>query len=176
MERRDNMTTHRLTETAMLTSLALIIFIVELQLPHIVPIPGLKLGLANIITVFAVYRYRAGEVLLILTARILLGGFFSGNMLALMYSMAGGALCLMGMLALRRILTERYIWLASVWGAILHNIGQITVACLIAGWGLLAYLPVLLISGCFAGAFTGLCAQFIILRKAPVRFNEPTQV
>ena len=87
------MKARKLTELAMLTSLALIIFIVELQLPNPFPIPGVKLGLANIITVYAVYRYRAREAFLIVLIRILLGSFFSGNMMALMYSMAGGMLC-----------------------------------------------------------------------------------
>lgn len=154
----------RLTELALLTALALIIFVIELQFPIPVPVPGVKLGLANIITVFAVYHYRAREVFLIVFARILLGSFFSGNLMALMYSMAGGILCLVGMVWLKRIISERYIWLCSVLGAVLHNIGQISVACLIAGWGLLAYLPFLLVSGCIAGAFTGLCVQMILQR------------
>ena len=158
------MNVKKLTELALLTALALIIFVIELQIPNSVPIPGVKLGLANIITVFAVYHYRASEVALIVFARILLGSFFSGNMMALMYSMAGGCLCLVGMLGLKHILTERCIWICSVLGAVLHNIGQITVACLIAGWGLLAYFPFLLVSGCIAGAFTGGCAQIVLKR------------
>ena len=68
------MKTNRLTELAMLTALALIIFIVELQIPAPFPIPGVKLGLANIVTVYAVYRFRAGEAAMVLLARILLGG------------------------------------------------------------------------------------------------------
>ena len=147
-----------------MTALALIIFVIEIQIPNPVPIPGVKLGLANIITVFAVYHYRAREVFLIVFVRILLGSFFSGNMMALIYSMAGGLLCLLGMLGFKHILTVRYIWICSVLGAVLHNIGQISVACLIAGWGLLAYLPFLLVSGCIAGAFTGLCVQMILQR------------
>ena len=158
------MKTKKLTEIALLTAVALIIFVIELQIPNPVPIPGAKLGLANIITVFAVYQYRAREVGLIVFARILLGSFFSGNMMAAMYSIAGGLLCLIGMLGLKHILSEKYIWVCSVLGAVLHNMGQIMVACLIAGWGLIIYLPFLLVSGCIAGAFTGGCAQVIIKR------------
>lgn len=161
------MNVKKLAELALLTALALIIFVIELQIPNPVPIPGVKLGLANIITVFAVYHYRASEVALIVFARILLGSFFSGNMMALMYSMAGGSLCLVGMLGTKHILKEQYIWICSVLGAVLHNIGQIVVACLIAGWGLLVYFPFLLVSGCIAGAFTGACAQ-IVLRRCRV--------
>ncbi len=154
----------RLTELALLTALALILFMIELQIPNPVPIPGIKLGLANVVTVFAVYHYRAGEVFLLVAARILLGSFFSGNMMALLYSMAGGFLCLAGMLGLKHILTDSYIWICSVLGAVLHNIGQITVAGLIAGWGVLFYLPMLLTAGCIAGAFTGVCAQLLVRR------------
>ena len=82
------MNVKKLTELAILTALALIIFVIELQIPNPVPIPGVKLGLANIITVFAVYHYRASEVALIVFTRVFLGSFFGGNMMALMYSMA----------------------------------------------------------------------------------------
>ena len=155
----------RIAELALLTALALIIFVVELHIPSLTPIPGIKLGLANIITVFAVYRYRAGETALVLLARIILGSVFSGNMTAIMYSLAGGALCLLGMLLLKKVIPEKHLWLCSVFGAVLHNAGQVTVAWLVTGtlW-IFGYLPVLVFSGCVAGAFTGLCAQLVISR------------
>lgn len=154
----------KLTELAMLTAVALIIFVVELQIPNPIPIPGVKLGLANIITVYAIYRYRAREVLLVVLCRTILGSIFGGNMMALFYSLAGGLLCLVGMLLFKRVLSHKHIWLCSVFGAVFHNIGQITVACLIAGIGMLVYLPFLLLSGCLAGAFTGGCAQLVVQR------------
>lgn len=154
----------KLTELALLTTVALIIFVVELRIPNPIPIPGVKLGLANIITVYAVYHYRAKEVFLIVWARILLGAVFSGNMMALLYSLAGSLLCLTGMFLLCRLISSKYIWICSVFGAVLHNIGQIAVACLIAGWSLSVYFLFLLVSGCIAGAFTGICAQIIISR------------
>ena len=158
------MKTRRIAELALLTAVALIIFVVELQIPNPFPIPGVKLGLANIVTVFAVYHYRAREVFCIVVARVLLGSVFSGNVMTLLYSMAGALLCLAGMLALKRLLPERYIWVCSVLGAVFHNIGQVAVACLIAGWGMLLYFPFLLVSGCLAGAFTGACAQLLLRR------------
>lgn len=154
----------KLTQLAMLTGVALIIFIVELQIPNPFPIPGIKLGLANIITVYALYNYRAGEVMMIVFTRILLAAMFSGNMMALLYSLSGSLLCLAGMLILKRIIDEKHIWIASVFGAVLHNIGQIAVAVIIMGFGVLAYLPFLLVSGCLAGAFTGGCAQMVVRR------------
>ena len=108
----------RLTELAMLTAVALIIFVVELQIPNPIPIPGVKLGLANVITVFAIYRYKAREVLLIVLCRTILGSVFGGNMMALFYSLAGGILCFLGMLFFKRILSQKYIWLCSIFGAV----------------------------------------------------------
>lgn len=154
----------RLTELAVLTCVALTIFIVELQIPNLVPLPGVKLGLANIITVFALYFYRAPEVMMVLMARIMLGAIGGGNIMSLLYSLSGGVLCLAGMIMLKRIISIKYIWFCSVMGAILHNIGQVVVACFIAGWGMIIYLPILLVSGCLAGAFTGACAQVVIHR------------
>ena len=88
----------RLARLAMLTAAALIIFIVELQIPNPFPIPGIKLGLANIVTVYAVYRYRAAEVAMLVAVRITLGSVFSGNVMALLYSACGSLFCLAGML------------------------------------------------------------------------------
>lgn len=158
------MNAKKLTQLAMLTALALIIFIIELQIPNPFPIPGIKLGLANIITVYALYNYRAGEVMMIVFVRIFLAAVFSGNMMALLYSFAGSVLCLIGMLFIKKIVDKKHIWIASVFGALLHNIGQITVAVTIMGFGVLAYLPFLLVSGCLAGAFTGGCAQMVVRR------------
>ena len=165
-EKRESqrMSTKKMTELALLTATALILYLVELQLPAPVPIPGIKLGLANIITVYAVYRYRPGEVLMVVLVRIFLGSMFGGSMMTFFYSLAGSLLCLLGMLVLRHIVDGGAIWLASVLGAVLHNLGQMLVACLIAGKGMLFYLPFLLVAGCIAGAFTGLCAQLVLNR------------
>ena len=91
-------------------------------------------------------------------------------MSALIYSLAGSVFCLAGMLLLRKVIEEKYIWLSSVFGAVLHNIGQITAAVLVTQTaGVLAYLPFLLVSGCLAGAFTGICAQLILRRLSGKR-------
>ena len=155
----------RLTELALLSSVALIIFVIELRIPNPFPIPGVKLGLANIVTVYAVFRYRPSETAMIVTVRLLLGAMFSGNPSALLYSTAGAITCLCGMLLLRRILPEKQIWLCSVIGAMLHNIGQITAAVIIMrSFGVVAYLPILLVTGSLAGAFTGVCTQLLLNR------------
>ena len=159
------MNTHRLTRDAMLTGVALIIFVLEAQLPPLTPIPGIKMGLANIITVYAVFALRPADAAGILLSRVLLGSLFSGNVSVLMYSAAGGALCLAAMLLLRRVLRPGQLWVASVIGAAAHNLGQIAVAMAVTRTpALMAYLPVLLLSGMLAGLFTGLCAQGVIRR------------
>lgn len=165
------MSVKRLARLAMLTAVALIIFIVELQIPNPFPIPGIKLGLANIITVYAVYHYRAAEVAMIVGVRILLGSVFSGNFMALLYSACGSFLCLLGMLLLKKVISERYVWLASIFGALLHNTGQMAAALLVTQTpSLLMYYPFLVVSGCLAGLFTGLCAWLLIPRLK--RFGE----
>ena len=163
----------RLAELALLTAAALIIFIVELQIPNPFPIPGIKLGLANIITVYAVYRYRPYEAAMIVAVRLLLGSVFSGNITALIYSAAGSFLCLLGMIPLSRVIGEKHIWMASVLGAVLHNTGQMAAALLVMRTPqLLTYYPFLLVSGCLAGAFTGLCAQIVINRMKKIRKDK----
>lgn len=160
----------RLTRMGLLTTLALIIFTLEAQIPAPVPIPGIKLGLANIITVYAMFCLGPRDTLLILVCRIFLGSVFTGQMMAFAYSLSGGLLCYLVMLVMRRLVSEQQIWIASVIGAIAHNVGQIIAAILIAQTpGLIVYLPVLLLSGIIAGAFTGLCAQFTIKRLKKIQ-------
>ncbi len=158
-------TTRRLLELSLLTAVALIIFAVELQIPNPFPIPGIKLGLSNIVTVYAVYHYRWYEVSSIVLIRVVLGSVFSGNIMAMIYSLAGAVLCLVGMLLLKRIIDERHLWIASVFGALLHNTGQMIAALVILHTPqLIAYYPFLLLSGCLAGLFTGLCAQALVAK------------
>ena len=149
----------------MLTAFALIIFTVELQLPTLAPVPGMKLGLANIITVYAVYSFSAGETAMIVVVRVLLGSLIAGNMVSLVYSLAGGLLCLAGMLLLRRVIDKKHIWVCSILGAVLHNIGQTAAAIVMMQTKtVIAYLPFLLVSGCIAGALTGMAAQLVVSR------------
>lgn len=156
------MNTKKLTRLSLLTAIALILFIVELRLPNLSPISGVKLGLANIITVYAVYHYKPSEVAMMLIVRILLGAMFSGNVSSLLYSLSGGTLCLVGMLLLKKVIPEKYMCISSIFGAILHNTGQIAMAIVLMGsLSVIAYYPILLLSGCVAGFFTGLTAQYI---------------
>ena len=157
------MDTKRLTKLALLTAVALILFTVEAQIPAPVPIPGVKLGLANIVTVYAMFRFGPKDTLLVLLARVLLGSAFAGSMMALWFSLGGGLLCWLVMIFLRKILTERQIWVCGVIGGVCHNIGQIAVCILVyQTTAVIAYLPVLMLSGIVTGLFTGWAAYFLI--------------
>lgn len=159
-----------LTRMALLTAVALIIFMVEAQIPSLVPVPGVKLGLANIITIYAVFVLGPGPALMILVSRVFLGSVFSGQMMTLFYSLGGGLLCWCVMCLLRRVVTEKQIWICSVFGAVAHNIGQMLVAVVIARTpALLSYLPVLMVSAVLTGAFTGFAAQFLLERLGEIK-------
>lgn len=159
------MNTKKLTRMALLTAVALIIFMVEAQLPAPVPIPGVKLGLANTVTVYAMFALSPAQALAILVCRVFLGSVFSGQMMTLFYSLGGGLLCWCAMLLLRRVLTQKQIWVAGVFGAAAHNLGQILVGIALTRTpGLIVYLPVLMVSGILTGAFTGAAAQALIGR------------
>lgn len=159
------MKTKKLTSMALLAAVALIIFIVEAQIPPVVPITGVKLGLSNIITVFAVWMLGAKEAAAILLVRIFLGAVFAGNFSTVFYSLGGGALALLTTVGLRYALKDNQLWVAGCLGAIAHSVGQIVVAVWIAQtMTLLVYLPIMIVCSIITGSFTGLCAQFLIKR------------
>ena len=137
----------------------------QLQLPPLTAVPGIKLGLANVVTVYAMFTLGPGDALLILCARVFLGAVFSGQMMTLLYSAAGGFLSWCVLLLLRRLLTRRQIWLCSPVAGVFHNLGQLLAAAgVMKTWAVLAYLPYLVPAGILAGLFTGLCAQFLLDR------------
>ncbi len=154
-----------LTRMALLTAIALTIFMIEAQIPPVVPLPGVKLGLANIVTVYAVFVLGPGRAANILACRIFLGAVFAGNFSTIFYSAAGGACAILATIALRKVLTEKQIWVAGCLGAIAHSIGQIAMAAWISGTpSLVMYLPVMVAISVVTGLFTGLCAQFLVNR------------
>ena len=159
------MKTRKITLLALLTAIALTIFMVEAQIPALVPIPGIKLGLANIVTVFAVFALGPKDACLVLAARIFLGAVFAGNFSTIFYSAAGGALAIAVTIGLRKILTKKQLWVAGALGAVAHSIGQMAMAVLLTGTpGLIVYLPVMMAVSIVTGTFTGLCAQFLVNR------------
>jgi len=166
----------KLAIMAILTAIALVIFIVEAQIPIPIPIPGVKLGLANAVTLFALFYKRRDDpsvffttfdVLAILLCRIMLGAIFTGRPIALAYSLAGGLLGFAAQVIMKRFVSNKQIWACGAVGAALHNIGQILAAILITGTpSIAAYLPVLIIAGVLTGVTTGLIAQFTLSRTS----------
>lgn len=155
----------RLTRCALLTAVALTIFVLEAQIPLPVSVPGMKLGLSNVVTLFALFALGWREALSVLALRILLGNVFAGNLMAMLYSAAGGLLSFAAMALLRKIVTKKQIWVCGVVGGAVHNLGQLLAAAAVAGTaGVFLYAPALLLCGMLTGAFTGLCAQLLLER------------
>ncbi|MBQ0037314.1 MAG: Gx transporter family protein [Clostridiales bacterium] len=150
-------TTKKLALCAVLTALALGLSTLENLFPIslVVPLPGVKLGLANIVTVFALYELGAPSALVILVARCLLGSLFAGNASALIFSLLGGFTAMLVMIALKQ-LPVLSIYGVSIGGAAAHNIGQMGAAIITLGNTMvLGYLPFLLAVSLFTGALTG---------------------
>ena len=159
-----------ITRLALLTAIALTIFMVEVQLPVVTVVPGIKLGLANIVTVYAMFTLGPGDALMILSARIFLGAVFSGQMMTLIYSAAGGLFSCCVLLVLRMVLDRKQIWLCSPVAGVFHNLGQLLAAAgVMKTWAVLAYLPYLILAGIIAGFFTGVAAQALINRLERLR-------
>ena len=152
----------KLTVMGLLCAIALTIFMVEAQIPALVPLPGIKMGLSNIVTVFAVFVMGPVEAAVILGGRIFLGAVFAGNFSTILYSAAGGFLAIGVTILLRKVLTEKQMWVAGCIGAAAHSVGQMAMAVLITGTpGLLVYLPIMIVCSIITGLFTGLCAQVL---------------
>lgn len=159
------MKTKKLVLLALLAAIALTIFMVEAQIPALVPIPGIKLGLSNIVTVFTVFAIGPWEGAAVLLVRIFLGAVFAGNFSSILYSAAGGMLAIAVTMLLRKLLTKQQLWVAGCCGAVAHAIGQMAMAMFVTGTPAIAvYLPVMIACGIVTGLFTGLCAQFLVNR------------
>lgn len=155
------MRTRRITMLGLLTTIALTIFMIESALPALAPIPGIKLGLANIVTLFILIRFQVRDAILVLFIRIILASVFAGQMVSFLYSICGGVLCLAVMALVNRVLDKKFIFLTSVFGAIAHNIGQILAAYFVLGMsGVFVYVPFLIISGVVTGLFTGVICYY----------------
>ena len=158
------MKTRKLTTLALTTAVAMVLSFVESQIPAFVAIPGVKIGLANIAVVFALYKMGWKEAVLISLVRVLMISILFGSVASLMYSLAGAILSLLGMGLLKKI--DKFSEVAvSVCGGVLHNIGQIIMASIILETAALRYyLPVLMLSGIMAGVVIGIVAGIMVKR------------
>ncbi len=145
-------------------ALALICSYVESLIPFYFGVPGMKLGLTNVVVLLLLYFFGAKEALLVSVMRILLSGFMFSNAFSILYSLAGGILSWAVMLLLKK--TGRFHMVSiSICGGITHNLGQILVAMVVVkNYYIFGYFPFLFIGGGITGLLIGLVAQEIYLR------------
>lgn len=155
--------TKKLALMAVLTAIALTIFMIEAQIPAPVPIPGVKLGLANIITLTAILILGKKEAGAVLAARIVMGAMFAGSPSAILYSGAGGALAYAVMCLMVGHVPKKRLWAVSAVSAVAHNMGQLLACVLVVKTaGVLVYAPALIVSGVITGVFTGFGAMYLV--------------
>ena len=158
------METKRIVHMGMLIALAMILSFIESQIPAFIAIPGMKIGLANIAIVFALYTLGFRNALVVSLIRVVLSALLFGSVVSLAYSLAGALLSLAGMALLRKSTLFGVVGV-SVSGAVLHNLGQIGVAWLILKTqALVYYLPFLLFSAVAGGVVIGTVAAVVIKR------------
>lgn len=149
----------QLTTLALCTTLSLAVYAIESAIPPLVPIPGIKLGLSNIITLILLRHVSLRETAMVLAARILLSALLFGQFISLIYSLAGGLFSLLAMFFVHRLLRGKAAYLTGAVGGLTHNLGQLAAAfALTSTPGVLTYLPFLALSGILTGLFTGLAA------------------
>lgn len=158
------METRKIARMGLLVALSMILSYVESLIPAFVAVPGVKVGLANIVVIFALYTLGPIEALIVSLLRVILSSFLFGSVLSLLYSLSGALLSLSGMILMKKLKIFSTT-VVSVTGGVLHNVGQILVACLVLETDvLLYYLPVLILSGTITGAVIGIIASLVIKR------------
>lgn len=163
--------TKKLALMAVLTAIALTIFMLESQLPPLVPIPGVKLGLANIITLAAMLILGRREAGAILAVRVMMGAVFAGSPASLLYSAAGGFLAWLVMCLTVKLFSEKQLWIVSALAGVAHNAGQLIACVLIVKTpGIFAYGPVLAASGVITGCFTGFATMYLVRALRKLKF------
>lgn len=145
-------------------ALALVCSYVESLIPISFGIPGVKLGLTNIVVILMLYTIGAKDAILISVLRIILAGFMFGNAFSIIYSLTGGILSFVVMLLLKNTGKLKILSISTA-GGISHNVGQLIVAALVVeNYNILFYVPVLIIAGIITGFLIGLLAGEIVLR------------
>ena len=161
------MKTKKLVTLALLTAVAMMLSYVEAMIPSI-GVPGVKMGLANIAVIFVLYRFGAKDAALVSLVRVILMGFIFTGAGALLYSLAGAALSLAGMMILKKVDLFSCVGV-SVAGGVLHNAGQILVAmAVLETTAFTYYFPILALSGTISGILIGLCGAELV-KKIPIQ-------
>ena len=149
----------KIANMAMLVVLAMIFSYVESLIPINFGVPGMKLGIANLVTVTGIYFLALPEILLVVVMRVLLIGFMFGNGMSIIYSLAGGILSVLVMTLLKKAKGFSEVGV-SIAGGIAHNIGQLIVAAIVVeNMKLVYYLPALLIAGTITGCLIGMLSK-----------------
>ena len=160
----------RVTFLGLSIALAMILSFVEHQIPALVAIPGIKVGLPNIVLVFLLYRVGWKDTVIVSIIRIILVSMLFGNVQMMTFSIAGAVLSLTGMILLKKLNWFSCV-AVSVTGGILHNVGQIVAAVFWTGTAEIAfYLPALLISGTVAGTLIGILSGLMIEKMKKWKF------
>lgn len=158
------MNSKRIARYALLTALAMVLSWLESLVPLSVAVPGVKLGLTNLVVIFALYRMSAGDAFAISLVRVVLVSFTFGNAYAFAYSLAGAVLSFLIMWGLKKSRAFSTVGV-SVAGGVGHNLGQIGVAAIVLeNSGIFLYLPALLISGTLAGVCIGVVGGILVNR------------
>lgn len=154
--------TKKLVFMALLTAISLVIWVIEAQIPAPVPVPGVKLGLASVVTLTAMKLLGRKEALAVLLVRVVLASLFAGSFSAILFSLTGGVLSWAVMAAVLGLFEEKLLWAVSVLGAVSHNAGQLAAAIAVTRTpALIAYGPALLCAAVVTGAFTGVAALYL---------------
>ena len=158
-----NGTAKQVAVSGLLTSLMLVLGLVERQFPLTAAVPGIKLGLANSVLLYAIYMLGIKQTLILMLLKALMSWVIYTNLNAMLYSLAGGILSVLAMLVLYRIKGVSVIGVSAI-GAVFFNIGQILMAVIMLNTpGLLfTYLPILMVSGVVTGVLTGLVAKLVM--------------
>lgn len=152
-----------ITQIALLTAIALIFGYIESLFPLPTAVPGIKLGLSNIVIIFAVLRLGKKQSFLILILKVLVSSLLFSGVMSLAYAAAGGLCALFAMLAARRF--SLGIIGISTAGGVFHNIGQIAAACIVlSSYAPVYYLPFLIPAGVLCGILTGIVCKMVLKR------------
>ena len=158
--------TRRLTALALGVSLAMILSFVESQIPPLAAVPGVKIGLSNIVTVVLLYILGWREALCVSLVRVCLSALLFGNAVAFIYSISGAVLSLVVMIIAKKLLPLSAVGV-SVLGGVMHNVGQVVAAIIVMeSAGIAVYIAPLLVSGTIAGIAVGIAAGIVAGRTA----------
>lgn len=161
------MKTKKVAFLGLSVALAMVLSFVESQIPPLVAVPGVKVGLPNLVIVYLLYKLGAKEAVIVSIIRVVLVSILFGNIQSAFFSICGAALSLLGMILLKKLFATVTV---SVVGGVLHNVGQIIAAVLVTATpGIVTYLPVLLISGTIAGVVIGIVSGMLV-KRVPLRF------